>query len=47
MSSQSDVEAELAKLKAGQQPEAIEAAQDGGDIIEAEAQTSTESKDQS
>src|SRR6478609_5459736 len=47
MSSQSDVEAELAKLKAGHQPEAIEAGQDGGDIIEAEPQTSTESKDQS
>ncbi len=45
MSSQSDVEAELAKLKAGQQPEAIEAGQSGGEILEAEPQA-TESKDQ-
>jgi phage shock protein A len=44
MSSQSDVETELAKLKAGQQPEAIEAGHDG-DILEAEPQA-TESKDQ-
>jgi phage shock protein A len=37
MSSQSDVEAELAKLKAGQAPpEAIEAPQDGGEIVAAE-----------
>jgi hypothetical protein len=39
MSSQTDVEAELAKLKAGKAPEAIEAAHDdadGGDIIKAE-----------
>src|SRR3954451_10117393 len=46
MSSQSDVEAELAKLKAGHQPEAIETGQEGGEILEAEPQTSTESKDQ-
>jgi len=45
MSSQSDVEAELAKLKAGSQPEAIEAGD--GDILadEAETQTTSESKD--
>jgi phage shock protein A len=36
MSSQSDVEAELAKLKAGKAPTAIEAPQDGGDIVVAE-----------
>src|SRR3954453_23182083 len=44
MSSQSDVETELAKLKAGQSPEAIEAG-DGGDILadEPEAQTQTPS----
>jgi phage shock protein A len=36
MSSQSEVEAELAKLKAGKAPEAIEAAEDGGDIVKAE-----------
>jgi phage shock protein A len=45
MSSQSDVEAELAKLKAAKAPEAIEAGQ-GGEILEAEPQTTTESKDQ-
>ena len=33
MSSQSEVETELAKLKAGHAPEAIEAGQDGGDIL--------------
>jgi phage shock protein A len=38
MSSQSDVEAELAKLKAGKTPDAIEAGQGGGDIVEAEPQ---------
>jgi phage shock protein A len=36
MSSQSEVEAELAKLKAGKAPDAIEAAADGGDIVKAE-----------
>jgi phage shock protein A len=38
MSSEADVEAELAKLKASTQPQAIEAADDGGDIIEAESE---------
>src|SRR3954447_11973431 len=42
MSSQSEVETELAKLKAGQSPEAIEAGNDG-DILEAEPEASTES----
>jgi phage shock protein A len=36
MSSQSDVEAELARLKGASQPEAIEAGSDGGDILRAE-----------
>ncbi|HEU4811968.1 MAG TPA: PspA/IM30 family protein [Nocardioides sp.] len=36
MSAQADVDAELARLKAGSQPEAIEAAEDGGDILTAE-----------
>jgi phage shock protein A len=36
MSSGADVEAELARLKSGSQPQAIEAAEDGGDILEAE-----------
>ncbi|GCD91809.1 phage shock protein A [Nocardioides sp. LS1] len=36
MSSQADVEAELARLKAGSAPQAIEAAEDGGDILAAE-----------
>jgi phage shock protein A len=36
MSSQSDVEAELAKLKAGKTPEAITSGEDGGDIVVAE-----------
>ncbi|MFC5179030.1 PspA/IM30 family protein [Nocardioides taihuensis] len=39
MSSQSDVESELARLKAAQQPQAIEAAEDGGDVIEAAPET--------
>src|SRR3954454_12532565 len=45
MSSQSDVEAELARLKGGSAPAAIEGAEDGGEILEAEpqAQTSGES----
>jgi len=38
MSSQSDVEAELARLKAGSQPQAIEPGQDGGEILRAENQ---------
>jgi hypothetical protein len=41
MSSKSDVEAELAALKAGSTP-AIEAADDGGDILKAEAKTEDE-----
>jgi phage shock protein A len=36
MSSQSDVEAELARLKGGSSPTAIEGGQDGGDILRAE-----------
>jgi phage shock protein A len=36
LSSGSDVEAELARLKASSQPQAIEAADDGGDILQAE-----------
>ena len=40
MSSEADVEAELARLKAGSQPQAIEAAEDGGDILEAEPEKS-------
>ena len=42
MSSSADVEAELAKLKAGSQPQAIEAAEDGGDIVEAAPEKTTE-----
>ena len=42
MSSQSDVEAELARLKAGSSPEAIESGQDGGDILQSEPQKSTD-----
>jgi phage shock protein A len=51
MSSHSEVEAELARLKGGSAPQAIEAGEDGGDILQAEepteAQTpsSAESKD--
>jgi phage shock protein A len=45
MSSQSEVEAELAKLKAVQAPEAIEAGK-GDDILEAEPEASTESGEQ-
>jgi len=41
MSSEADVEAELAKLKASSAPQAIEAADDG-DIIEAESEKTTE-----
>jgi phage shock protein A len=39
MSSQADVESELARLRAGAQPAAIEAAEDGGDILRAEPET--------
>ena len=41
MSSGSDVEAELARLKAGSAPEAIESGQDG-DILQAESEKSTD-----
>jgi phage shock protein A len=39
MSSTADVEAELARLKGGSRPEAIEAGEDGGDILKAEPVT--------
>jgi phage shock protein A len=42
MSSQSDVDAELARLKAGSHPEAIEAG-DGGEILQDEPQAQTQS----
>ena len=42
MSSQSDVEAELARLKSGSTPDAIESGKDG-DILAAEPETSAES----
>jgi phage shock protein A len=42
MSSQSDVEAELAKLKSGSAPQAIEGAQDGGEILAAPAEAAPE-----
>jgi phage shock protein A len=41
MSSQSDVETELARLKAASTPQAIEPADDGGDIIQVEPQRNT------
>src|SRR5690348_5930136 len=41
MSSQADVEAELARLKAGSQPQAIEPAEDGGEILKAEPEANT------
>ncbi len=44
MSSEADVEAELAKLRASGQPQAIESAEDGGDILEAEPEKSAESR---
>ncbi len=44
MSSEADVEAELAKLRASSQPQAIESAEDGGDILEAEPEKSAESR---
>jgi phage shock protein A len=43
MSSEADVETELARLKASQQPAAIEGA-DGGDIIEAAPEAATAEK---
>jgi hypothetical protein len=46
MSSQSEVETELAKLKASKAPEAIEAGADGGEILEAEPETTESSGDQ-
>ena len=42
LSSENDVESELARLKAGSQPQAIEGAQDGGDILEAEPEKRAE-----
>jgi phage shock protein A len=45
LSSGSDVEAELARLKGGSQPHAIEAAEDGGDILRAEPEK-TETTDE-
>jgi phage shock protein A len=42
MSSDADVEAELARLKAGSAPEAIESGQDGGDILEVEPEKSAD-----
>jgi len=44
MSSEADVEAELAALRASSQPQAIESAEDGGDILEAEPEKSAESR---
>jgi phage shock protein A len=41
MSSQSDVESELARLRAASTPQAIEPADDGGDILRAEPQRNT------
>jgi phage shock protein A len=45
MSSQSDVEDELAKLKAGQTPQAIEGGQDNGAVVDAQTETPAEHKD--
>jgi phage shock protein A len=42
MSSEAEVEAELARLRAGSSPEALESGQDGGDIIKADRETSTD-----
>jgi phage shock protein A len=42
MSSDAEVEAELARLKAGSQPEALEAGDAGDDIVQAERQKQTE-----
>ena len=44
MSSTSDVEAELARLRAPAAPEAIESAEDGGDILKAQPQAETRSE---
>src|SRR6476646_3748428 len=41
MSSQADVEAELARLKGGSAPQAIEPAEDGGDILAVEPRSET------
>ena len=41
MSSEADVEAELARLKAGAQPQAIEGAESGGAILQAEPERKT------
>jgi hypothetical protein len=49
MSSESEVEAELARLKGGSTPPAIEGAEDGGEILKGEdavqTSSSAESKD--
>ncbi len=42
MSSDTDVEAELARLRAGAAPEAIEAGADDGDILQAEGEKTTD-----
>ena len=42
MSSDAEVEAELARLRSGSQPEALEAGDAGGDIVQAERQKQTE-----
>jgi phage shock protein A len=42
MSSEAEVEAELARLKAGSQPQAIEAGDDGGEILVAEPEKTAE-----
>ena len=47
LSSQSDVESELARLKAKSAPAAIESPVDGGDIIKAEPQTVEAPEEQS
>jgi phage shock protein A len=47
MSSQSEVEAELARLKGGSAPQAIEGGQDGGDILEAGPQAQSQAPSQS
>ena len=43
MSSQSDVDAELARLKSGSSPQAIEGGQAGGDAVQAEPEKSADS----
>ena len=47
LGSASDVETELARLKAGSQPQAIESGDDGGTILEAEPEKTTENGQQS